>query len=382
LLILLVTVWGVKATIIDPEGVNTRSETRAQITKDGDVLVPQDTLRVILGCHHDRTVSVGPKAPLPVFHTDIDTETGTTSQKVALLDTDQLKQSLRGSVHSDEVLDLIIGQLNTVVQEAAAATAAGNPNRLRQDGPFHESNSTIDDKECTINNNIDISVPAQEVDNFNDRVQMLIQQNSFLLLEQINTLFTYKLRSLREDFEGMVKDRTKKINRKLDAVLKALGAEMPAGGEDEDEETVVEASVGEEETVVGAVGVDTTEASSEVDTSTDLIPEKEQPEEDTTEEPEKETSVEAQDITRNTALRPGVLTRPRPSSLTPPSRPNRYQTRYRTRPSAAAVRPERPDRPSVDRSSVRQKPSERQRLLQEKLRSRRRRPKTGEGIVE
>lgn len=300
----------------------------AHDTEDGGVLVPQETLRFMLGCQRDRALGGSPDVQLPVFHTDIDTKTGTTSQKVALLDTDQLRQSLRSSVHSAEVLDLIIGRLEEVVQGAAAAAtpAVGNANSLRQEAIYGDLNTTTDDRECTINNNIDISVPAQEVDRFNDRVQMLIQQNSFLLLEQINTLFTYKLRSLREDFENMVRERTKKINRKLDAVLEALGTTVPAGAVEEEEATPPSGS----EATVGT--------SSEVEVSTDA-PGVSGEEEETTEEPSTDITEEEEeeDITRNESRLPVASPEP--------ARPNRYQSRRpspssRPRPSQFRVRPQ------------------------------------------
>ncbi|CAL4260914.1 unnamed protein product, partial [Meganyctiphanes norvegica] len=188
------------------------------------VVVPTDVLRFMLGCQRD-AFGDPDAGPLPVYHTDIDTESGTTSQKVSLLDKDQLREKLSSTMQSDEVVELIIGQLSAQVHGFASPN-----NRLRNEaGIFSTTNDTVstDAGSCTINNNIEVSIPAQEVDSFNDRVQVLIQQNSFLLLEQINTLFTYKLRSLRDDFEDMVKERTKKMNRKLDAVLRALGTTAP-----------------------------------------------------------------------------------------------------------------------------------------------------------
>jgi len=314
------------------------------------VSVPSDVLRFILGCQRDAFGE--PTGPLPVYHTDINTNTGTTSQKVTLLDMDQLRESLKGSVQSEEVLDLIISRLS-----AAVRGVANTNNRVRHDGVNRDSNSTSDSNQgCTINNNIEVSVPAQEVDSFNDRVQMLIQQNSLLLLEQINTLFTYKLRSLREDFENMVQQRNKKINRKLDAILKALDVKAPVEPEDEAQSPVSEPI---------------TESSSEVDSSTDDPTEVDQDsKEDTTDTPSDDDDEEEEvDGTRKAALRPvpvptSINNRPRfpgsrprfPSSRPTPTkvegtvatRPT--QSRY---PSAAGARP-RPSRPNSDSSRQRQ----------------------------
>jgi len=333
---------------------------------DEQVMVPSDVLRFILGCQRDAFGD--PDAPLPVYHTDINTKSGTTSQKVTLLDTEQLKQSLRGSVHSEEVLDLIIGQLS-----AAVHGVTSNNNRLRHAGfpSSRDSNSTTDNNQgCTVTNNIEVSVPAQEVDDFNDRVQMLIQQNSFLLLEQINTLFTYKLRSLRQDFENMVQKRTKKIHRKLDAVLKALDVAIPDEPEDDDSED----------------NQPMTESSQDIDNSTDNPTEVDQqsqeqdttditPTDDTSVEAEVDTSVEAEvevaEI-RIPAPRPvpvptAINTRQRPVRPLRPSTPTRFESGAASRPTSES-RPVRPSRPSVYRSPenaerLRQRQLERQKFM-------------------
>lgn len=304
----------------------------AKQDEDEQIQVPSDVLRFILGCQRD--VFGDPDGPLPVYHTDINTSSGTTSQKVTLLDPAQLRQSLKGSVHSEEVLDLIIGQLSAAVKSAAI-----NNNRLRNDGIHSSSsNSTPDNNHgCTVTNNIEVSVPAQEVDDFNDRVQMLIQQNSFLLLEQINTLFTYKLRSLREDFENMVRERTKKMNRKLDAVLKALDVAAPADTEDKDEcsPPVTESSAEVENSTDNPNEVD---QQSQEENTTDVTPS-----EDTSDEAEEEVAdkrTESRPVpvptvinnrrptpTRYEASRPTSASRPtagsRPTSV---SRPSRYRS--------------------------------------------------------
>jgi len=192
----------------------------AQLTlaNDGSVTVPKYLLNYILECKQ-QTLKGG--ATVPVYQTDIDSA-GTTSQHVSILDLDELEESLKQNVHSDAVVAHILSQVGEAV-----TTSEG------QGGPQSRS-------DCAIENHIQIEVPPQELDDFNDRVQMLMQQNTFLLLEQINTLFTYKLRSLKDDVEKTIKRKYHSIETKLDAIMEKLGVEVvdvdDVGDDDESSE--------------------------------------------------------------------------------------------------------------------------------------------------
>lgn len=163
------------------------------------ISVPQDVLKFIIGC---RQAQAGGQFAVPVHTTSINDAAGTTSQHVSLLSVDELRSALKHTVNSEAVIGHIIKQ----VEEATQGDAMG---QARSD--------------CTVENNISISVPAGEVDSFNDRVQMLMQQNSFKMLEQINTLFSFKLRLQKSETDKMIKRRTNKILEKLDKIMQHLG---------------------------------------------------------------------------------------------------------------------------------------------------------------
>ncbi|KAK8747726.1 hypothetical protein OTU49_016559 [Cherax quadricarinatus] len=174
---------------------------------DNVISVPKDVMRFILGCQQQ---GVGSDFAVPVYQTKIQDTSGTTSQHVSLLDLEELGQSLRKTVQSDEVLGQILGQ----VKEAVTSSVSGQAR-----------------SECSIENHIQIEIPPQELDEFNDKLQLLTHQNHLMLLEQINNLFTYKLRSQRIDLEKLVKRRTNNIISKLNRILTLLGDTVTDGSD-------------------------------------------------------------------------------------------------------------------------------------------------------
>ncbi|KAK7080560.1 hypothetical protein SK128_010953 [Halocaridina rubra] len=174
---------------------------------DKDVInVPEDVLKFIIGC---RQAQPGAKLGVPVHQTNIDDNTGTTSQQVSILSLSELRTALKGSVHSEAVVNHIMRQLEE-------ATKTGE--------------SAMGRSECsTIENNISISVPAEEIDLFNNRMTMLMQMNSIKMLEQINTLFSFNLRNQKTETEKYIKRRTNKILEKLDKIMEHLGISMEDG---------------------------------------------------------------------------------------------------------------------------------------------------------
>ncbi|XP_063600780.1 uncharacterized protein LOC134776944 [Penaeus indicus] len=173
------------------------------LADDGEIMkVPTYLMNYILGCKRQ---SIESGYEVPVYQTNI--KQSGTSQHVSLLDLDELEESLREAVHNEAVVTHVLSQVNDAVR-----TATDNP-KSRSD--------------CSVENHIQIAIPPQELDEFNDRVQMLIQQNSFLLLEQMNTLFAFKLRSLKSDLEKVIKRRYNALESKLDLIMGALGVEMP-----------------------------------------------------------------------------------------------------------------------------------------------------------
>ncbi|XP_047488177.1 uncharacterized protein LOC125038673 [Penaeus chinensis] len=173
------------------------------LADDGELMkVPTYLMNYILDCKRQ---SIESGYGVPVYQTNI--KQSGTSQHVSLLDLDELEDSLKQSVHNEAVVAHVLTQVNDAVR-----TATDNP-KSRSD--------------CSVENHIQIAIPPQEIDEFNDRVQMLIQQNSFLLLEQMNTLFAFKLRSLKSDLEKVIKRRYNALESKLDLIMGALGVEMP-----------------------------------------------------------------------------------------------------------------------------------------------------------
>lgn len=164
--------------------------------------VPTYLMNYILDCKRQ---SIESGYGVPVYQTNI--KTSGTSQHVSLLDLDELEDSLKQTVHNEAVVKHVLTQVNDAVN-----TANNNP-KARSD--------------CTVENHIQIAVPPQEIDEFNDRVQMLTQQNNFLLMEQINTLFAFKLRSIKIDLEKLIKRRYNAIENRLDLIMGALGVEVP-----------------------------------------------------------------------------------------------------------------------------------------------------------
>lgn len=179
------------------------------LADDDTMTLSKEMLNYILDC---KKQSMAGGYALPVYQTDIDRQ-GTTSQHVSLLDLEEFEATLKKAVHNDAVVSHVLGQVKDAMTKADIPQARSD---------------------CAIENHIQIEVPPQELDEFNDRVQMLIQQNSFLLLEQINTLFTFKLRSLKQDFERVVKRRYNSIDAKLGLIMEHLGIQTLDEDDEED----------------------------------------------------------------------------------------------------------------------------------------------------
>lgn len=183
-------------------------------TVDNTVTVPKDLMRFILGCQR---VDYSREPAVPVYAVDIDEKSGTTSQKFGMLNMDELSHTLRQTVDSEVVL----GQIMEQVEEAVAASSKGRG-------------------DCNVENKIKIEIPPQQVSQFNDKMQQVTQQNNFLLLEQINNLFTYKLRQQSDALDKIMRRKLKQINDKMDLILQALGKEVETDdttGDDSDDLT-------------------------------------------------------------------------------------------------------------------------------------------------
>ena len=179
---------------------------------DNVVSVPKDLMRFILGCQRLDASSDG---AVPVYSVDIDGKGGTTSQKFGLLKMDELGHALRQTVDSEAV----VGQIMAQVRDAVTASSSG----LKDQG------------HCNVENKINISIPAKEVNEFGDKMQQVSNQNNFLLLEQINNLIKFKLRQHTEDLEKIMRRKMKQIDEKLDAILLAVGIEVTPDDDDDTE---------------------------------------------------------------------------------------------------------------------------------------------------
>jgi len=177
------------------------------------MVVPKHLMNYILQCKESSLTGSG-ASTVPVYQTDI-SSSGTTAH-ISLVHKDELEESLKKAVQSDSVVRHIIGQIDDAVSKQRSEAAARD--------------------DCNVENHIQISVPPQEIDSFNDRVQMLIQQNSFLLLEQINTLFTFKLRSLKQDIEKIARRKSNSVENKIELIMEKLGIEI----EEDDNEATTE----------------------------------------------------------------------------------------------------------------------------------------------
>lgn len=177
---------------------------------DNVVSVPKDLMRFILGCQR---LDPSRSAAVPVYSVDIDEKGGTTSQKFGLLKMDELGHALRQTVDNEAV----VGEIMAQVQDAVTASASSLKGR----------------RDCNVENKISIAIPPQEMDQFNDKMQQVEQQNNYLLLEQINNLFTYKLHQQSDSTEKLLKRKLKQIDDKLNIILQVLGKEMALDDNDD-----------------------------------------------------------------------------------------------------------------------------------------------------
>jgi len=236
------------------------------------MVVPKQLLNYILQC---KETSLTGAATVPVYQTDI-SSSGTTAH-ISLVHKDELEDSLRKTVQSDSVVKHILGQIDDAV------------NKQRSD---------LARDDCSVENHITVSVPPQELDTFNDRTQMLIQQNSFLLLEQINTLFTFKLRSLKQDIEKIVKRRSNALENKIDLIMEKLGIEI----EDDD----IVATTEDPASIESSVFPDTVEPEVEPVVEPE-VPAEPEPEPEPITEPEPEPTAKPEPASEESTVFPGMV---------------------------------------------------------------------------
>lgn len=157
--------------------------------------VHEDVMSFIMGCD-GRFRDSGeplPRAPkVPIAHTNIDPKTGMEREKVSMVDIPHLKKSLQESVGDDQVVSHILAH----VEENLKA---------RNDLPTGP-------ERCT---NIKIDVPPQKVTGLSEQLQAVVQQNNYQLLEQVNTLFTFKLNSFFKEIEELLSTQTGKLGEGL-----------------------------------------------------------------------------------------------------------------------------------------------------------------------
>ncbi|KAG7165151.1 hypothetical protein Hamer_G004936 [Homarus americanus] len=254
------------------------------VSGDDDVMtIQKEVMKFILGCQQQ---GVGSDYAVPVYETKIGDTTGTTSQQISILDLEELGHSLRKTVHSEAVLGHILGQ----VKDAVTASTSGQGR-----------------SECSIENHIQIEIPPQELDEFNDRIQLISQQNGRILLQQISNIFSYKLRNQRVDLEKLIKRKTNNLNSKLNRILVLLGEEVT--DEDDEADLLLEECDANDNTTecLGADGEATqtvTEPEPEQESETELTTEPElepesKPEPEPTSEPESTSMPEPEPTSQN-----------------------------------------------------------------------------------
>lgn len=199
-----------------------------QTENEEPLVVPKPVMSFILGC--DKSQSQ--EELIPVYRTDIDAESGTTSQQVSLLELDELQTSLKVAIESDDVTSHIM-------------------DRIREEfnaGPKFNK-ATYQAESCPPTTNvINIDVPPQELEVFHTRMERVMQQNNNVLMRLINNMISSKFTIVEQNLSKLMTKKSSEIMDKLDKVLSKLGDEKTVGlpnirneNEDsEDEEVVTE----------------------------------------------------------------------------------------------------------------------------------------------
>lgn len=174
--------------------------------EDEDLVVPQPVMEFIMDCRRSRRQ----EDLIPVMRTDIDSDSGTTSQHVTLLELDELQASLKSTIKSDKVAEEIVKQIREEISHSG-------PSFRTENCP-----PTI--------NTINITVPPQELVAYNLRLERVMQQNNNVLLGLVNDMITAKFSTLQKSLEQLIEHKTNSISDNLSrmtAILKSAGTDIP-----------------------------------------------------------------------------------------------------------------------------------------------------------
>ena len=163
--------------------------------------VPYDVMDFIMGCQRSPSLSEK-SAQVPFYETNLSPKTGTVSQSVSLLDVEQLEKSLMQSINNDKTVDYII---RTVTQGIAGSS---------QEKEFRSG--------CPVEKSVTVTVPPLDLDEFRERLGVILNQNNLERLEQLNVLLAYKFYTFQKTIEKSIKKRTEKVMDRLESLIKGL----------------------------------------------------------------------------------------------------------------------------------------------------------------
>ncbi|KAF2359102.1 hypothetical protein FHG87_010147, partial [Trinorchestia longiramus] len=166
------------------------------------LIVPKPVMSFIMGCQKSQSR----EGLVPVYRTDVSTESGTTSQQVSLLAMDELQESLRAAIESDDVTRHIMSHI--------------------KDEFDAKSKPSFSIESCPPTTNvINIDVPPQELEVFHTRMERVMQQNNNILLGLINNMISSKFSSLEQSLSKVLIDRIDKNREILDLLLAKIAPE-------------------------------------------------------------------------------------------------------------------------------------------------------------
>ena len=199
---------------------------------DDSLIVPKPVMSFIMNCQR----SIPEEKLVPVFRTDVISESGTTSQQVSLLGIDELQASLRAALESDDVTAHIMDRIKEELEP--------NESSFRQAASCPPTSNTIN-----------IDVPPEELEVFHLRMERVMQQNNNILLRQINGMISTKFTNVEKRLTKLIKQRTNRISQKIETLY--AGSTVPEDIKDALEDQTENADFATTE--APATFVDTTE---------------------------------------------------------------------------------------------------------------------------
>ena len=169
---------------------------------DDKIIVSKPVMDYILKCQHPSENDQRE----PVHKTNIGVESGTTSQQVSVVGLEELRESLKKAIESDEVTTGIIDRIEKAV--------------ISNKPTFRHS-------ECPPTSNIiNIDVPPHELEVFHARMERVMQQNNNILLGLINDMISTKFTTVENNLNKLIHQKADKIYQKLDLLLANAGVEI------------------------------------------------------------------------------------------------------------------------------------------------------------